>query len=92
MRLLRSLHVSDVSGYLKASAKVLCHDIMCKLIQALPLRFYFLSGQRESLEQGYQKYTPIEVVNTNHVASNRDSVTFMESWVSLIAGLEYRME
>ena len=84
--------MSDVLGYLKASAKVLCRDIMCKLIQALPLCFYFLSGRGESLEQGYQKYTPIQVVNTKHVAGNRDSVTFRESWVSLIAGLEYGME
>ena len=45
-RLLRSLHVSDISGYLIVSTKVLCHDITCESIPGSPPSvFIFCRGK-----------------------------------------------
>ena len=42
MRLLRRLHMSDVSGYLVVSAKLSCCDIMCKSIPGSPPPILFV--------------------------------------------------
>ena len=46
LRLLRGLHVSDVSGYLIISVKVSCRNITCESIPGCPPPFLFFVGAK----------------------------------------------
>ena len=49
--------MSDVSGYLVVSAKALCHNITCELIQGSPPPFYFFIWARGEPEDEATLFT-----------------------------------